>query len=108
MIGIDLVKISRFKKIKKHHVAKFLHPCEINEWEKLPKKRQIRYLANRWAIKEAIYKADNKYWDFTKILINKNKSGKYQFENFEITTTNESNHVIAMTFKLGGINEIKN
>ncbi|AXE60810.1 ACP synthase [[Mycoplasma] phocae] len=108
MIGIDLVKISRFKKIRKHHIAKFLHPCEIVEWEKLNKRNQTRYLASRWAIKEAIYKADNKYWNFPKILIRKSKNGKYEFEDFEISTTNEDNHVIAMIFKLGGTNEIKN
>ncbi|TPR54317.1 4'-phosphopantetheinyl transferase superfamily protein [Metamycoplasma neophronis] len=99
MVGVDLSRIYRFKKVKRNLIEKILHPKEILEYDKLSKKDKPKYLASRWAIKEAIFKADNQYFFFNQILIIKTLEGRYLFEGFEISTSNEGDLVIAFVIK---------
>ena len=65
MLGIDLTKISRFKNVNKNFIKKILHEDELKSYEISIDKP--KFLAVRWAIKEAIYKCDNKYSNFQEI-----------------------------------------
>ncbi|NQZ66213.1 MAG: 4'-phosphopantetheinyl transferase superfamily protein [Mycoplasmatales bacterium] len=101
MIGIDITTISRFKNKNKQFVEKILHSNEIVEYEKSSNKS--KFLATRWAIKEAIYKADNKNHAFHNINIIKTDN-IYKFKNFIISTSSEKDILIAIVKK----GEIKN
>ena len=97
MIGIDITSIERFKDKKISFVKKILSNEEFNEWEKSENKEL--YLAQRWSIKEALFKADNNLHDFHQINIKRNKKGIFEFLNFKITTSKENEYVIAFVMK---------
>lgn len=99
MISVDLTKIKRFKKLKDSAIQKILHPTEIIEFNKLSKDTKPIYLATRWSLKECIFKVDNNFFEFRKILIKKNESGKYIFNDFQLSTTNEDGYIVAVAFK---------
>lgn len=96
MLGIDLTKISRFENQNKRFLTKALHPEEIKEYEQTENK--AAYLATRWAIKEALFKADNNLFSFSGIRILK-KDRVYTFPGYIISTSNEDDYVIAVAQK---------
>ncbi|UWD34094.1 4'-phosphopantetheinyl transferase superfamily protein [Mesomycoplasma molare] len=96
MIGVDLTQISRFKNKKETFVRKILSKNEILEYENSENKE--KFLATRWAIKEAIFKADNSFFEFNLIDIKK-ENKRYKFREFEISTSYENNLVIAIVYK---------
>lgn len=96
MLGIDLTKISRFEDAKEALINKVLHPNEILEYNKVQNKAY--FLAARWAIKEALFKADNSLFDFNKIEIK--KDGRvYKYPGYIITTSSEDDYYIATVMK---------
>lgn len=105
MIGIDMTRISRFNnKLKKvKFIERILHPEEIIEFKKT--QFPSKFLASRWAIKEALFKCNNDFYHFDKILI-KVKNNQFNFFNYKITTSQEGDYYIAMVIK--GHNESKN
>jgi len=96
MLGIDITKISRFENPTNAFIKRILHPKEIRQYEQ--EKEKSLFLAKRWAIKESLYKADNKYFHFNKINI-KSKDGRYIFEDFTISTSKEKDYYIAIVMK---------
>ncbi|MGL5520420.1 MAG: 4'-phosphopantetheinyl transferase superfamily protein [Metamycoplasmataceae bacterium] len=94
MIGVDLTKISRFENIETDLILRVLSPKEVNDYKALKQDLKAKYIATRWAIKEAIFKADNKYSNFSKIYINK-KEKVYSFKEFQISVSNEGDYIIA-------------
>mmetsp|Transcript_24586 Transcript_24586/g.48873 ORF Transcript_24586/g.48873 Transcript_24586/m.48873 type:complete len:153 (-) Transcript_24586:51-509(-) len=60
-LGCDLASISRIQSVFSKHGSKFLgrilHATEIETVEALPEAERARFLAMRWAAKEATYKA---------------------------------------------------
>eukprot|EP00501_MAST-03F_sp_TOSAG23-6_P001056 GSMAST32.ASY1.ANO1.1099.1 assembled CDS len=60
-LGIDVAHIPRFKGILARHEDRFLrrafHPNEIIEFQKCSSSTRMKYIASRWAAKEAVYKA---------------------------------------------------
>lgn len=96
MSTIDLTNINRFKNKDQSFVDKVLHELEKKDYEVC--KNKAKFLATHWAIKEAIFKADNKYSVFCKINIVK-KDRQYIFKNFVISTTSEDNYIIAIVEK---------
>lgn len=64
MIGIDLTKKSRFKENQEEIAKKILHSMELKKY--LEDNDKLKFLATRWAIKEAIFKCDNQYKNFQK------------------------------------------
>lgn len=95
-IGVDLATISRFYDKDLNFVKHVLTNKEIEEYNKIfDKENKAKYLASRWAIKEAIYKADNSLYHFWEIEINK-VDKKYQHDKFEISTSHENDLVIAI------------
>ncbi|MBN4089432.1 4'-phosphopantetheinyl transferase superfamily protein [Mycoplasma enhydrae] len=100
MISVDLSKIRRFKKMSKRAINRILHPKEIFEFELLDKQKQMLFLATRWAIKECLFKIDNSLFEYNKIQITKTKAGKYIYDDFQLSTTNEDGYVVAVALKL--------
>ncbi|MGL4183785.1 MAG: 4'-phosphopantetheinyl transferase superfamily protein [Metamycoplasmataceae bacterium] len=94
MIGVDLTKISRFENLELDLISKILSPKEITAYKALNPDLKAKYVATRWAIKEAIFKANNKYSNFSKIYINKTEK-VYSFKEFQISVSNEGDYIIA-------------
>ncbi|WP_406617313.1 4'-phosphopantetheinyl transferase superfamily protein [Mycoplasmopsis adleri] len=100
MLGVDLAKINRFDNVSDDFIERFLSPAEIIEFNKIKDNSILRskYAATHWAIKEALLKADGKLNKFKEISITK-IDGKYHFLDFEISTSNEDDMVIAIVYK---------
>ncbi|MDK2819571.1 MAG: 4'-phosphopantetheinyl transferase superfamily protein [Mycoplasmataceae bacterium] len=96
MVGIDITSIDRFENKDENFAKKILSNNEFLDWEKEDAKEL--FLATRWAIKEAIFKSDNQFSNFSDINISK-KQNRYVFQNFEISTSKENNFVIAIAIK---------
>ncbi|WP_033160855.1 4'-phosphopantetheinyl transferase superfamily protein [[Mycoplasma] collis] len=96
MVGIDLTNVSRFEKITFKTIERFLSKEEIITFKQTENKN--KFLATRWAIKEAIFKADNSEYSFNKINIEK-KNNIYVYKNFIISTSYEKDTIIAFVIK---------
>lgn len=104
MIGIDIANIQRFRNKSQTFLKKILHNEEILEYSLLDfEEDKLRFLATRWAIKEALFKCDNSFFYFNKINLKYNDR-KYFIEYFEkqffISTSNEENIVVAVVMKI--------
>ena len=58
-IGIDSIEIKRFNKPEPRLVQRILHASEYLMYQKMSFERQNIFLAGRFALKEAIYKASS-------------------------------------------------
>ena len=65
MIGVDLCKVSRIRRVYERYgnrfSKRFLHPGEILDLEIIPHHKVPTFIATRWATKEALYKAFGDY-----------------------------------------------
>lgn len=93
MIGIDLTKISRFQNSSPTLIKRILSELEIDEYKKTKNKAQ--FLATRWSIKEALYKANNSLYSFKSITIFK-LNGIYMYKNYYISTSTEGDLCVAI------------
>lgn len=99
MIGVDITNIKRFLNKDLNFVKRVLSEAEIEIYLRIKNEdSKAKFLARTWAIKEAIFKADNSYVNFNKITILK-KEGRYCFEDFLISTSDEENFLIAFVTK---------
>lgn len=96
MLGVDLTKKTRFLDVNEKFIQKVLHPDEIIEYQKEDDKP--KYIATRWAIKEAIFKSNNEEFSFNKIRIQK-IDRTYRFEDYLISTSDEDDYIIAVAMK---------
>ncbi|CAM9097346.1 4'-phosphopantetheinyl transferase superfamily protein [Mycoplasma marinum] len=96
MIGIDLTTISRFKGKEDAFAKRILTKEEYYEFSLANNKTE--FIATRWAIKEALFKVDNSFKNYAEIDIKK-QDGKYIYPNFEISTSNELDSIIAIVIK---------
>lgn len=101
MIGIDLTNKDRFKNNYENIAEKILHSSEKTLFLNINNEEEkINFIASRWAIKEALFKCDNKYKNFSNISVIKDLFGRYIFEDlndkFEISTSNEDKYIIAI------------
>ncbi len=96
MVGIDITSIDRFKTKGDTFAKKILSKEEYSEWT-ISETKDI-FLATRWAIKEAIFKSDNNFSNFSNINLKKINS-KYCFKEFQISTSRENNYIIAIALK---------
>ncbi|MDE5978095.1 MAG: holo-ACP synthase [Turicibacter sp.] len=92
-IGTDIIEIKRIQKL--HHKERFIHKLLSEEELKLYEsfsndKRRNEFLAGRWAVKEALYKALGAYCD-----------GK-SYKDFSIVN-DESGKPYLLTPLIGGI-----
>lgn len=92
-IGIDITKISRFENAKQSLVDRILHQDEKEEF--LRSENKALFLANRWAIKEALYKTNNDLFHFDKIKVIKNDN-VYTYPGYDISTSKEEDYYIAI------------
>jgi len=105
-IGVDIVEFTRIKAVK--NKAKFVDKILSSRekevyWELKNEKRQLEYLAGRFAMKEAIYKAASdlsKGKNFTDFSILNHESGApYLAEPIEtgllLTLSHSENYVVA-------------
>ena len=78
--GIDIAKISRFaqtyEKYGDRYLKKALHPNEIAQFQNLAdiNDTKARFLASRWALKEAVIKASGKRLLFPEMFLYADKS----------------------------------
>lgn len=77
-IGVDLVD---FKRIDLKIARKVLSKKELVIYDTLDEKLKKEYLAERFAVKEALFKADNSYFDFDKVSVLNDEKGKPYLEN---------------------------
>lgn len=105
MIGIDITKLSRFKNKTDAFLKKVLHPNELVLYNQLNNDEKIKFLATRWVIKEAIFKANNQKSSFSKLNIVKNKLKYWLIDSdeiidhrFQISTSNDGDFVVAVVY----------
>lgn len=99
MIGIDLVDIRRFKNKSAKFLARYMNQNELLEYQKIANSDlQATYAAELWAIKEAIFKANNSLSDFSHLEIKKT-NGVFSHEAFEISLSHEKNMLVAVAIK---------
>ncbi|CAI5715917.1 unnamed protein product [Peronospora destructor] len=64
-IGVDVALVSRFERSVAHFgerlLLRVLHPIEIAEFHARPSAQRAMFLASRWAVKEATFKAFQRY-----------------------------------------------
>lgn len=58
-IGVDIVKIDRFNNVDDYFINRIYTQEEINFYNTLSSDKKVVFLASRWAVKEAIFKANN-------------------------------------------------
>jgi len=94
MIGIDIVKINRFKKNINLWSKKILTESEKAELNK--SKNHLQYIASRWAAKEAIFKLTNSSKKFS--ILNHANGAPYVFEhpNLYVSISHEREYCIAV------------
>ena len=99
-IGIDIVKINRFK-IKSNLYKKILSEKEMTYFSSLDNKsKKMRYLSSIWAIKEAIIKLNIfKPFSFQNISILYDENGKpfcLNNKNIKLSVSHEKKYTIAV------------
>lgn len=72
-IGVDIVD---FKRIDLKIARKVLSSKEKEIFAGLSEKLQKEYLAERFAVKEALFKADNSYFNYDLVTVLNNENGK--------------------------------
>lgn len=77
-IGVDIVD---FKRIDLKIARKVLSKKELVIYDTLDEKLKREYLAERFAVKEALFKADNSYFDFDKVSVLNDEKGKPYLED---------------------------
>ncbi|KKB26666.1 Holo-[acyl-carrier protein] synthase [Mycoplasmopsis meleagridis] len=97
-IGVDLVKISRFNNKTEGFIKRILHREEYAYFTDINDNLKTKTLATFWAIKEAIFKANNSYYSFAKILLKK-ENNKWIHPNFSISISHEDDYLIAFVIE---------
>ncbi|QJG66984.1 4'-phosphopantetheinyl transferase superfamily protein [Mycoplasma phocoenae] len=103
--GIDIALVKRFKKINRKTIERFLSPNEAEIFKKLRNEKFLKentktlFLATRWAIKEALFKADNQNYKYSEIDIKK-INDVYTYENYSISVSHDGEYVIASAIKI--------
>ena len=94
MIGIDIVKINRFKKNINLWSKKILTESEKAELKK--SKNHLQYIASRWAAKEAIFKLTNSSEKFS--ILNHVNGSPYVYDhpNLCISISHEHEYCMAV------------
>lgn len=109
-VGIDLTYISIFENNLDNLLNKILTSNEKKECYLKDKNYRAKYVAGRWALKEAIWKACNKYLKIESLLqieILNDKSGKPHCTNIKdikISLSYCKNQVIAICIFVGKSN----
>ncbi|QBF34388.1 4-phosphopantetheinyl transferase family protein [Mycoplasmopsis phocirhinis] len=92
-IGVDITSVRRFNNLSNGFIERYCHPNELKIIEK--SKNKAKDLASIWAIKEALYKANNNLIEFSKIELIHSENGWYYKNNYSISTSNEGDLIVA-------------
>jgi len=94
-IGVDIVKISRFENVSEHFIDRILTLEEKNEFHK--REDKIKYLASRFAAKEAYFKASQDVHYLSVSVLNDEKGAPYILnkKNIHLSISDEDEYVIA-------------
>ncbi|WP_027120801.1 holo-ACP synthase [Mycoplasmopsis lipofaciens] len=99
MLGVDLVRIDRFQNVSKNFETRFLNQNEYKYYLNIEDKYlKSVFLASIWAIKEAMFKADNSYINFKNIELQK-IDGAWFHDKFYISISHEENMLVAVAIK---------
>lgn len=94
-IGVDIVKISRFNDVNEHFIDRILTKEEKKEY--LTRVDKVKYLATRFAAKEAYFKAtqDPHYLNIS--ILNKENGAPYILnkENIHLSLSDEDEYAVA-------------
>lgn len=97
-VGIDMTLISRFESRKERFIRTILTEKEYQVYAELPSQLKPRFLATRWACKEAIFKAtqDQHYLEYS--ILNDEKGKPYVWNHLEmkVSISHEKDTVIAI------------
>lgn len=77
-IGVDLVEI---KRINLKIANKVLSSKELEVFNSLNDSLKKEYLAERFAVKEALFKADNSFFNYDKVSVLNDEKGKPYLED---------------------------
>ncbi len=108
MIGVDIVKISRIKKVYNRFGNRFLEKVftknEINDINKISNiKRKIEKIAGKFAAKEAVFKVFKKDLTISKIEILSDSSGvplcKINNNIIDISISHDGDYTVAVARK---------
>lgn len=77
-IGVDIVEL---KRIDLKIARKILSSKELELFNELKDYFKQEFLAERFAVKEALFKADNKYFNYDQITLLNDEKGRPYFEN---------------------------
>jgi holo-[acyl-carrier protein] synthase len=100
-VGIDIVENKRIK-LKEKFIRHLLSIDELEIFHSLTnKKRQREFLAGRWAVKEAIFKAQVHHFPVSQInVVNDEKGRPYlkneQLKQITISISHEKKYTVAM------------
>ncbi|VEU76428.1 4'-phosphopantetheinyl transferase superfamily protein [Mycoplasmopsis columboralis] len=99
-IGVDLTRISRFKNKNYPFAQRILSNEELEQFQELNEYEKVLFLARAWCIKEAIFKANNAYADYSKITLKK-ENNRWTFKQFSISISHEGDLLIAFVIDNG-------
>ncbi|MCF0114231.1 MAG: holo-ACP synthase [Erysipelotrichaceae bacterium] len=96
-IGIDIVDIRRLNVQDERLVAKVLSDEEIEVFNQLSDRRKAEFLAGRFAVKEALYKAGCRL-GFKEVTCLNDETGKpyLNIENTMVSISHEKDYCTAM------------
>ncbi|VEU70284.1 4'-phosphopantetheinyl transferase superfamily protein [Mycoplasmopsis glycophila] len=97
-IGVDITKISRFENASLAFAHRILSSSEFEKFLMLEDAKKPLFLARAWAIKEAIFKANNDYFSYSKIELIK-KNHRWTFLNFSISISHDGDTLIAFVIE---------
>ena len=94
-VGVDIVKISRFNDVSEHFINRVLTKEEKEEY--LKRENKPKYLASRFAAKEAYFKATQDAGYLHVSILNKENGAPYILnkENIHLSLSDEDEYVVA-------------
>lgn len=94
-VGVDIVKISRFNDVSEHFISRILTNEEKEEYLKRSNKTQ--YLASRFAVKEAYFKATQDIHYLNISVLNDENGMPYILDkkNIHLSISHEDEYVVA-------------
>ena len=94
-IGVDIVKINRFEDVSEHFINRILTKEELEVYHK--REDKVRYLASRFAAKEAYFKATQDIHYLSISVLNDENGAPYILnkKNIHLSISDEDEYVIA-------------
>ena len=94
-IGVDIVKISRFNNVSEHFIDRVLTNDEKEEY--LKREDKVKYLASRFAAKEAYFKATQDPSYLKVSILNQENGAPYILDkkNIHLSLSDEDEYVVA-------------